>query len=142
MKKKTVCFFNTCKNWGGGEKWHFDISTRLSDKGYDVIVVTNKRSELCSRIKKWSLRLYAIKISNLSFLNIFKVLKVYKILKNEKIKTIILNLPSDLKVAGVAAKLAGIEKIIYRRGSAIPIKDSFLNRFLFKHIITGVVANS
>ncbi len=142
MKKKTVCFFNTCKSWGGGEKWHYDISTRLSDKGYDVIVVTNKRSELCSRIKKWSLRLYEIKISNLSFLNIFKILKVYKILKNEKIKTIIINLPSDLKVAGIAAKLAGIEKIIYRRGSATPVKNTFFNRFLFRYIITDVIANS
>jgi glycosyltransferase involved in cell wall biosynthesis len=51
-------------------------------------------------------------------------------------------LPIDLKIGGFAAKIAGIRNIIYRRGSAIPIKNSFSNRFIFRFIINNIIANS
>jgi glycosyltransferase involved in cell wall biosynthesis len=54
----------------------------------------------------------------------------------------VLNLPSDLKAGGIAAKLAGVERIIYRRGSAKPIKNTPFNRYLFRGIIDCVIANS
>jgi glycosyltransferase involved in cell wall biosynthesis len=53
-----------------------------------------------------------------------------------------MNLPADLKVAGIAAKLAGVRRIIYRRGMPHPLRNTVLNRFLFKKIITHVVVNS
>ena len=51
-------------------------------------------------------------------------------------------LPIDVKLGGLAAKYAGITNIIYRRGAAVPIKNSFLNRFLFRSVLTGVITNS
>ena len=142
MNRRRVCFFNSSKTWGGGEKWHYDIASRLSVKGHDVVVVTNRHSELFTRLKKEKIKCYRIRISNLSFLNLIKLFQIYRILRKNRIQTIILNLSSDLKIAGIAAKLAHVEKIIYRRGSAIPIKNTFYNRLLFRHVITGVIANS
>ena len=63
-------------------------------------------------------------------------------LKAHKFDTIVMNLSRDVKIAGPSAKKAGIKRIIYRRGSAIPIKDSFLNRYYFKNVLTEVLANS
>ncbi len=142
MKNKAICFFNSTKAWGGGEKWHYEISSGLFSKGYSTLVITNKRSELFNRVKHTGQKVYPVKISNLSFLNPFKILLLRKLFKKEKIRIIIINLSADLKVAGIAAKLAGINRIIYRRGSAIPIKNRWLNRFIFKNITTDVIANS
>ncbi len=142
MKNKVVCFFNSSKTWGGGEKWHYDIATRLHKKGYKIIVVTNKKSELFKKLSGSDLKTYSIKISNLSFLNPLKILAVKSILKKEKVTTIIINLPSDLKVAAPASKKAGVIKTIYRRGSAIPIKNKISNRFIFKNYIDEIIANS
>ena len=64
------------------------------------------------------------------------------LLRKENIGTIIINLSSDLKVAGIAAKLAGVRNIIYRRGSAIAIRDTWLNRFLYREVVTEIIANS
>ena len=75
-------------------------------------------------------------------MNIFKVLQLAKIFKRERIKTIIINLSSDLKLAGIAAKIAGVPSIIYRRGSAVPVRNTYLNRYLFGNIVTQVIANS
>ncbi|MBE9468694.1 MAG: glycosyltransferase [Bacteroidetes bacterium] len=139
---KNICFFNSCKAWGGGEKWHYDIAILLQKKKYSITLITNKHSELYNRAVNSNIQTISIKISNLSFLNPIKLLKISRLFKKHSSNTVILNLPSDLKAAGIAAKIAGVENIIYRRGSAIPIKNSFLNRFLFKKIITEVIVNS
>lgn len=139
---KNICFVNTTKAWGGGEKWHYDIATRLAEKAYTIFIVTNKDSELAKKVTSRKIQKFEISISNLSFLNPFKIAKLKNWFKENKIDTVILNLPSDLKAAGVAAKKAGVKNIIYRRGSAIPIKNSSLNRKLFKEVVTCVIANS
>jgi glycosyltransferase involved in cell wall biosynthesis len=140
--KNRVCFFNSTRSWGGGEKWHYDVSTRLSEKGINPIVVTNKNSELKTRISDYGIPSYNIGISNLSFLNLFKVFHISRIIKREKVDFIITNLSSDMKVASFAAKIAGVPNIVYRRGSAIPVRNSFINRFFFGKVLTGIIANS
>ena len=137
-----ICFFNSLVSWGGGEKWHYDISTRLGVSGYKVFVISGKNSELYNRLKQTPIPTQQVSISNLSFLNPLKILELRRILKKEKVKTLIINLSSDLKVAGLAAKLAGVDNIIYRRGSAIPIRNTILNRFIFKYLVTDIIANS
>ena len=75
-------------------------------------------------------------------MNPFKMYSLYKLFKEEKVGTIIINLSTDLKAAGIAAKLAGVKKIIYRRGSAIAIRNTFLNRYLYRKVVTQIIANS
>jgi len=139
---KKICLFNTCKIWGGGEKWHHDIALKFRDKGYDVVVCTNVGSELSSRLKQTAIPVFEINISNLSFLNPFKLYRIYRFFNTQQIDTVILGLPSDVKSGGIAAKLAGVQKIIYRRGTALPVKNSLLNKFIFKYVVTNVITNS
>jgi glycosyltransferase involved in cell wall biosynthesis len=139
---KKICLFNTCKIWGGGEKWHHDTALKFQDKGYDVIVCTNTNSELYARLLPTTIPVFQVSISNLSFLNPLKIFEIYRLFKKHRIDIVILGLPSDVKSAGIAAKLAGIQKIIYRRGTALPVKNSFLNKFIFKYIVTEVITNS
>jgi len=140
--KKRICFFNSLKTWGGGEKWHYDLSTGLAAMGYDVFMFSSPKSELLKKIKSTTLDHYSFRVRNLSFLNPFKILYLRKIFRREKVKTLVMNLSSDLKVAGIAAKLAGVDNIIYKRANAIPVRNSFLNRYLFSKVITRMIANS
>jgi glycosyltransferase involved in cell wall biosynthesis len=140
--EKTICFFNSNKVWGGGEKWHYEFSLRLFKEGYRVFAVTNHNSDLFFKLQSSSIPILPLKIKNLSFLNPLKILKLYRFFKKNDIHVVILGLSSDLKLGGIAAKLAGLNKILYRRGSAVPVKNSLLNRLLFKHVLTGVIVNS
>jgi glycosyltransferase involved in cell wall biosynthesis len=137
-----VFFVNTNRQWGGGEKWHFDTAEALMKSGYQVAVLSDSRYELFRRAASANLRTIAVRISNISFLNPFRLFQLAAVLRKEKPDVIILNYSADVKTAGISAALAGIHKIIYRRGNAKPIKNSILNRFLFKNIITDVIANS
>ncbi len=141
-KQKTVCFFNTNKAWGGGEKWHMTTAKELERRGYKSIVVAHQYSQLRDKAIKERLNVYSFRIGNLSFLNPIKILTIAIFLKVKKVDAIILNLPADLKLAGIAAKIAGVKKIIYRRGMPHPLSNTWLNRFLFLRILTDVVVNS
>lgn len=141
-QKQTMCFFNSTSAWGGGEKWHFEFSRSLRQKGHPVIVITNTSGELRQRVIESGIPAFGIRIHKYSFLNPLRIIRIARILKREGVRLIIMNLSSDMKVAGMAAKLAGVNRIIYRRGSAIPIRNSFVNRFLFRKVLDEVLANS
>ena len=142
MPKKNICFFNSSVAWGGGEKWHHDMAVRMNNDRFNPHVIAGKKGELSLRLKQTDISFTTVGVSNLSFLNPVKIYNIYKILKREKTQIIIINLSEDVKLAGMASKLAGVRHIIYRRGSAIPIKNSLSNRLLFKFVLTGIIANS
>ncbi len=137
-----ICFFNTTKAWGGGEKWHFDIATALADEGERVVAVTHPDSLLRQKLTGKGIETVAFRISNLSFLNPLRLITLVRFFKKHNVNCVVMNLPADLKVAGMAAKIAGVERIVYRRGSAIPIRNTLLNRFLLGSVVTDVLANS
>lgn len=140
--RKTICFFNTNRAWGGGEKWHLTTAREMNRRGYQSILVTNNGSELYHKARTERLMVYGFSVNNLSFINPLKILTMAAFFKAKKIDAIILNLPQDLKLAGMAARLAGIKTIIYRRGMPHPLRNTALNRFLFQKVLTHVVVNS
>ncbi len=139
---KTICFFNTAIPWGGGEKWHFEIAKHLHESGYSVWIYCHKKSALSKKAKKHNIPHKTISNSNTSFLNPLKLLHFSRMLKKHRISTLVLNLSQDVKSGGIAGKLAKVERIIYRRGSAIPVRNSSLNRYLYKRIIDEILVNS
>jgi len=137
-----ICFFNSAVAWGGGEKWHFETSSYLHNKGYDVLVFAHPKSALSKKLKQSGIPNISMAVSNSSFLNPFKRNSLQREMQKYPIDTIVMNLSRDVKIAGPCAKAAGIKRIIYRRGSAIPIKNTLLNRHYFKNVLTDVLANS
>jgi glycosyltransferase involved in cell wall biosynthesis len=139
---KNICLFNSCKSWGGGEKWHYETAFRLTEKGYSVKVCCRPNGDIFKRLKDSRIKIHKFKIYNLSFLDIFLFIRLFIFFKNEKIYTLILGLPSDVKAVAIAAKLAGVKNIIYRRGTPLPVHNNILNRFIFKKVISCIIANS
>ena len=140
---KNICFFNSNKAWGGGEKWNHHFSLLLRDQGYNVFVVTNHKSELKARLENEpGITLHSEPIGNLSFLNPVLMGRLKSFFKANNIQTLITALPSDLKSGGIAAKRAGVNRVIYRRGIAVPVKNSLLNRYIFKNAVDRLIVNS
>jgi glycosyltransferase involved in cell wall biosynthesis len=86
--------------------------------------------------------LYCLAPARLSFLNPLYMLRLFCFLRAHRPDALILNLPSDLKAAAPMAKAVGVRQIIYRRGSDLPVRDSFLNRLLYGRIINRLIVNS
>lgn len=139
---KNVCFFNSTLFWGGGEKAHLEYAINFRDAGYKVWVVCTSGSVLQNKSKENGLNHFAMKIGKLSILNSKKVKTLVNFFIANNIDTVFLNSSNDLKFGAPAAKKAGVTNIVYMRGLAVPVKNSFLNRYLLSKVITHPVPNS
>jgi len=137
---KKIFFLNSYRSWGGVDKWHLELAHFLSKSGDDVQILTKKGSEL----KKWaldkSLKIHSFSIN--SFFGPFKLLGLFLFFRREYPDVLVISHSKNLKIAGPAAKLAGISRIIYCRGNALPITNTFLNHYIYGHCLTDILANS
>jgi glycosyltransferase involved in cell wall biosynthesis len=141
---KNIVFLNSCPVWGGGEKWTFATAEILDeDPEYNVYIAAGIDTELYKRAEEAGIKTKKVNIkSGITVLNPFKSFRFRNFLKNKNIDILFLNMSQDLKFGGVTGKSAGLNRIIYRRGSAIPIKDRFYNKFLLTQCVTDIIANS
>jgi glycosyltransferase involved in cell wall biosynthesis len=137
-----VAFVNTKRFWGGGEKLHFEYALKFQELGHNVFVITSKNSPLHKKCQTHGLKTFLIHLGNLSFLNPLKYIALRKFYRKENIDTIIISNSPDLKTSGIAAHLSAVNKIVYLRGLAVPIKKNILNTYLFEKVITHLVPNS
>ncbi|MCK5286108.1 MAG: glycosyltransferase family 4 protein [Candidatus Pacebacteria bacterium] len=117
MRKKII-YFITKANWGGAQKYVFDLASEMTGRDdYEVLVAYGKPfGELSKKLKETGIQ--TIKIEGLERdVNLFSEFKVaknlWKVLKEEKPDIIHLNSP---KIGGLGAflgRLANIDRIIY-----------------------------
>ena len=140
--KGVTCFFNTTQSWGGGEKWHYETALHLHLEGFPIILFVAENSELHKKAIASQLPAEIVDISKFSYLSRKKVRSIASLYKKNNVHTVILNSSDNMKIGGQAAKKANLSRVIYRRGSAIPIKNSVVNRYFFRNVLTEVLANS
>lgn len=138
----TICFFNTVRFWGGGEKFYLDYARGFKKKGYTIYMVCDKNSALAEKAQALALPCFFIRVSMFSALNPFKVRRLVRFFRKEKIDTVLFSTSQDRKLAAFTSYIAGVRNIIYRRGLAVPIKNGFINRIIFRDILTHILANS
>jgi glycosyltransferase involved in cell wall biosynthesis len=139
---KNICFVNSTKFWGGGEKLLLDHALAFREKGYKVSLACHADGELSQRAKADSFEIIDFEAKSLSFLNPLKLGKLFRHFKYAQIDTVIFTTSHDAKPASIAANLARIKRIVYLRGLAVPIKNTPINRWLIQSGCTHVVANS
>jgi glycosyltransferase involved in cell wall biosynthesis len=140
---RTICFCNSNIPWGGGERWHLSAALGLAARGWRVLLVCHPQGELYKRASAHSEILVApLPIGRFSFLDPFLRRRARRLLRAHSVQAVILNLPADLKAIGPVARSMGARHVIYRRGSALPIRDSLFNRYLFRRVITHCIVNS
>ena len=142
MTKNKICFVNSTKFWGGGEKLHLEYACELKKRGFNIFIVTDSESELIIRAKEEKISTFELSINTFSFLNRNKINKLKQFFIQNKIDTVFFSTSQDMKLTAVAGKKAGVRKIIYLRGLAVPVKNSFINRRLLLNNVTHILANS
>jgi len=139
---KNICFFNTTSFWGGGEKWHFEAAKKMSRTSHNTFFICDGKGALAKKLDGFDIVQHHVAANNLSFFSPTKISKLVRFYQENKIDTVIFNNPKDLKLGGRAAKKAGVANIVYRRGIAVEVKKSRLNKYLFSDVVTHFIFNS
>ncbi len=111
-----ILYFITKSNWGGAQKYVFDLATYFKGRGDEVVVAFGGDGILSQRLKEQGIR--TITVNNLSrdvgFLNELKSLKEIKeIIKKEKPDVVHLNSSKIGIVGSLISRVVGIKKIIF-----------------------------
>ncbi len=141
MGKNLNIFFSnsiSAHKWGGGEKWMVTAGKGLKERGHHVTLSGKSNSVFLTKAKESGLDILPLNIY--ADYNPFKILHTKWILKKKKIDVIVLNLNKDIRVAGIAARMADIPVIIARNGIQL-FSDKWKHKMTIK-LVDGIITNS
>jgi glycosyltransferase involved in cell wall biosynthesis len=142
LARKTVVFVNFSKTWGGGERWHLVSAQELLRRGYSVEILAHSYGELAQIADQAGIPCQTYVIGSLSWIHPVRMFQLVSYWQTIQPEAVIVNGSKELKTAGMSAKYAGVEQIVYRRGLPKTVRPTWLNRSFFSHIVTDIIVNS
>ena len=145
-KRKKVFICITKSNWGGAQKYVFDIATQLPHESYDICVLLGGNGELKDRLEKRNIKTINLKNSQRDmktkreFGLFFELCKIFK---KENPDIIHLNSSKMGFVGALAGRICGTKKIIFTaHGWAFNEDRNFFSKFVLKVLQTLTIIMS
>ncbi len=137
-----IAFINLIgtSKFGGGEKWMVSAALQLASKGHDVLLIGRAGSKFTDYAASFGLECLCItKWQKATGLYLLAIARRLSMQKNE---ILICNLNTDVRSAGLAAKMRGTPVILARHGSLNYSKKKWRYRLSSKHILNGIITNN
>ena len=112
-----IGFFNSYSIWGGGEKWHFEMAQYCQAKGDETLFFTPENGKLGQKVKSIGFSTIDTTLSKFYYLNPLAQILLWRKFRRAKLDVLIINSFVDLRACGLAAKMAGVSKVIFRCGN-------------------------
>jgi glycosyltransferase involved in cell wall biosynthesis len=135
-----VLFATSIKTWGGGEKWMLGAARGLAERGHATTVAARPGSAIAVRAHEEGVEVLPVAFR--SDADVPSFLRVWLWCRRRRPDALVLNMDRVLRVAGPAARAAGVPAVLPRRGSEFPLKDGPLYRWTYRRVATGVIVNS
>jgi len=136
----SILFATNLRPWGGGEQWMLSTALAMHTRGHRVTLAAPSDSVIAARATAAGLKLVACGFRRdfdpVSFLRIFSFCV------RQHVDVLCLNMDRVLRVAGNAARLAGVRAVLPRRGSEFPLKNRLRYRFHYRNVASGIIVNS
>lgn len=134
-----ACFYTSSSSWTNHQRWPYDMGRALFDRGHPVEILANPHGRLYAKGKRYGMSVKKFKKSG--FLPA-DILKLARRLKRDQITTLFINYPPDVKAGALAARIAGVKNVVFRRGTVSSVRKNPLNRWILNRYITTVITNS
>jgi glycosyltransferase involved in cell wall biosynthesis len=135
-----LLFINSIQMFGGGEIWMLRTLQALQERGHQVWLCCRPETELARRAVA-----QGVPVKLLAFRGDFDPFTISRLawfMKRERIDVVLTNMDKELRLGGLAAKIAGVRAVIPRRGIDYPLKNRWRYRFAYNVLATQIIANS
>ncbi len=134
-----ILFLNTYKDWGGDEKWTINIGSGLQKKGHQVVISSLPGSETERQAVVHGLEIFPFKIGpDIAF---WKIPNFKGYVQKNNINVVVCVQNNDVKVGGLAAKLAGVPVVLARQ-ALDTIKRRPYHKLAFTKFVDGIITNT
>ncbi len=115
MNRKKVLFVVTKSNWGGAQRYVYDLATQIS-KEYEPVVASGPGGILLQKLSTASVRVHELPalMRDISALTDLRALReLYTLMRTERPHIVHLNSSKAGFLGAIAARLAGVPRIIF-----------------------------
>lgn len=136
-----ILFINSIgrDKFGGGEKWMVNAARGLTQEGHNVTLASKKDSRILRYATENGVNTEVIQIR--SDISPLKTLQIAGWLKKHAIDILICNLNKDVRVAGLAARIAGTPVVLARHGMLLCSKK-WKHKLTLTNLTDGIITNS
>ncbi|HEX3020026.1 MAG TPA: glycosyltransferase [Chitinispirillaceae bacterium] len=122
--------------WRGGEKWMVNAASGLAGKGHQVTCIGKIDAVWLEKAARRGLKVISLPIH--ADFDPFIIWKLYWLFKKEKIDLICCNFEKDVRLGGIAAKIAGVPCIYVRKGLSL-IYEKLRYKLAYLHIVDRII---
>jgi glycosyltransferase involved in cell wall biosynthesis len=146
--KKKLLFLITKSNWGGAQRYVFDLATTLSPKEFDVVVAAGGKGDLITHLHAQNIRTCTLsRMQNtLSIVSLIgATIETIRLLRSERPDVLHVNSSIAGFVGAVAGRCTGTRKIIFTaHGWAFNEDRSKAQKNIFKffHWLTVLLSHN
>jgi len=136
-----ILFINSIgkDKFGGGEKWMVNAAKGLYDRGHIVTLASRKNSRILEYATQKGVPTTIIEVH--ADISPLKTLSIASFLKKHSIDILICNLNKDVRVAGLAARLAGTPIVLARHGMLL-CSNKWKHKLTLTRLTDGIITNS
>ena len=137
----TVVFMNSSPPdfWGGGEKWMINAAALLIKRGHSVQIGCKPVSLLSKRAVEYGVPVRSFRIRG--DFDPPMSLRIARFLRRQKADIVICNFMKDIRVAGLAGRMARVPLILARQGLVL-CKKKLKYELGFRYLTDGLIVNS
>ena len=134
-----ICFVNSLRTFGGGERWLLEAAAGLASRGHTITVVARAESALATRARRAGYDTLELPMRGDG--DPTSILPLASWFRSTRCDIASVNVQRAVRVGVVAARIARVPGVVERRGLLFPVKPSALNRFMYRRLVTRVIAN-
>jgi glycosyltransferase involved in cell wall biosynthesis len=134
-----IVFVNSMRAFGGGERWVLEAAEGLRARGHDVSVAARAKGALAGRARAAGHAVLELPMSG--DLDVVSAGRLAVWMRRRRVELVCAGIQRAVRVSCAAAKLARVRAVVERRGLALPVRHTALNRAVYGSCVTRVVVN-
>ncbi|MGA2508272.1 MAG: glycosyltransferase family 4 protein [Chitinispirillaceae bacterium] len=122
--------------WRGGEKWMVNAAAGLAGRGHKVICIGRKHAVWLEKAMARGIETIGLPIH--SDFDPIIICRLFSLFKKRHVRILCCNFEKDVRLGGIAGRMAGLEKIFVRKGLSL-IYDKLRYRLAYKYVVDDII---